>query len=603
MLSTGFRSRFMARRCFITGALLFLALVNYASSAAAIEPATGSFQRTWERTDQPVADGAASRTWMWGDGAFSVFARETYAGSWLPDAPSFPDQRLVQYFDKSRMEITDPNADPNSPWYVTNGLLVMELITGRMQTGDDAFEERLPAAVNVAGDYDDPRGPTYASFGSHLSDGEQAQETTVVRMIERDGSVSDDQAFAAYAVGTTHFAPETGHWIATPFWELMNATGLVYEDGAYTTGPLFLDPYYATGLPVTDAYWANVKVGDVQRDVLMQCFERRCLTYTPSNDPAWRVEAGNVGQHYYSWRYGWGLAVESGGYEPAGEWSWPDAQQPRAIVINPDGSLFASDNDSEIVPGGQIVQLDADGTLLNQFGGEIISNAVDLALAQGGDLLVLDGWTKEVHSFSPAGEHLASTSLTGSLSIEDYKFAPLALAVDPASGDIFVLTSSIYHPARPLASRVYRFSEDGALVDVWDVNVPGDKDPEPSGYGLALMDDVVYVISDTAGIASFSLDGAELKRLPGFTAAGIAAGPDGTLWLNRNVRTPDGAIEFHVQQIDVDDGPILRDWTVDGEVSDIAVDPETSGVVVTRVDEPSVLVYSLNPGPTAPAGI
>jgi hypothetical protein len=36
----------------------------------------------------------------------------------------------------------------------------------------------------------------------------------------------------------------------------------------------------------------------------MQCFERRCLTYTPGNDPAWQVEAGNVGQHYYAWRYG-----------------------------------------------------------------------------------------------------------------------------------------------------------------------------------------------------------------------------------------------------------------------------------------------------------
>ncbi len=26
--------------------------------------------------------------------------------------------------------------------------------------------------------------------------------------------------------------------------------------------------------------------------------------YTPSNAPAWQVEAGNVGQHYYIWRYG-----------------------------------------------------------------------------------------------------------------------------------------------------------------------------------------------------------------------------------------------------------------------------------------------------------
>ncbi|MCS7294077.1 MAG: thermonuclease family protein, partial [Dehalococcoidia bacterium] len=36
---------------------------------------------------------------------------------------------------------------------------------------------------------------------------------------------------------------------------------------------------------------------------LVQCFERRCLTYTPDNPPGWQVEAGNVGQHYYRWRY------------------------------------------------------------------------------------------------------------------------------------------------------------------------------------------------------------------------------------------------------------------------------------------------------------
>ncbi|HYI15383.1 MAG TPA: hypothetical protein VEX37_08330, partial [Thermomicrobiales bacterium] len=69
------------------------------------------------------------------------------------------------------------------------------------------------------------------------------------------------------------------------------------------TALLFESPYYATGLPITEAYWATVKVGGTPRDVLLQCFERRCLTYTPGNDPAWQVEAGNVGQHYYRWRY------------------------------------------------------------------------------------------------------------------------------------------------------------------------------------------------------------------------------------------------------------------------------------------------------------
>ena len=44
-------------------------------------------------------------------------------------------------------------------------------------------------------------------------------------------------------------------------------------------------------------------VGGIQHQVLVQVFERRVLTYTPSNPDGWKVEAGNVGQHYYTWRY------------------------------------------------------------------------------------------------------------------------------------------------------------------------------------------------------------------------------------------------------------------------------------------------------------
>ena len=37
---------------------------------------------------------------------------------------------------------------------------------------------------------------------------------------------------------------------------------------------------------------------------LIQAFERRVLTYTPANPAAFQVEMGNVGRHYYLWRYG-----------------------------------------------------------------------------------------------------------------------------------------------------------------------------------------------------------------------------------------------------------------------------------------------------------
>ena len=83
----------------------------------------------------------------------------------------------------------------------------------------------------------------------------------------------------------------------------MNSTGSVYEGGAFINSNLFENPFFATGRPISEAYWATVSVGGAQTDVLIQCFERRCLTYTPSNAPEWQVESGNVGRHYYDWLY------------------------------------------------------------------------------------------------------------------------------------------------------------------------------------------------------------------------------------------------------------------------------------------------------------
>ena len=48
-----------------------------------------------------------------------------------------------------------------------------------------------------------------------------------------------------------------------------------------------------------------VTVGGKEMPILFQVFERRVLTYNPANAPAFRVEMGNVGQHYHLWRHGW----------------------------------------------------------------------------------------------------------------------------------------------------------------------------------------------------------------------------------------------------------------------------------------------------------
>jgi hypothetical protein len=55
-------------------------------------------------------------------------------------------------------------------------------------------------------------------------------------------------------------------------------------------------------LPISEAYWTRARVGTIPRDVLVQAFERRVLTYSPDNPAGSRVEMGNVGQHYLAWR-------------------------------------------------------------------------------------------------------------------------------------------------------------------------------------------------------------------------------------------------------------------------------------------------------------
>ncbi|RIK42512.1 MAG: hypothetical protein DCC58_10925, partial [Chloroflexi bacterium] len=261
-------------------------------------PGTPAFQRVWERTDQPVASGATSRTWMWGPDAFTGVLQEEYA-----ESPG--GVRQVQYFDKSRMEVTHPDAVDDGLWYVTNGLLVVELISGWMQVGDDAFIKRSPAQVNVAGDADDPLGPTYATFALLLDDPAREHGATIYERVSRDGVVTEDPSLAVHNIQTAHLVevPGISHQVAAPFWTFMNSSGVVYQDGAYVEDALFINPFYATGYPITEAYWASVKVAGTYRDVLMQCFERRCLTYTPGNPPGFLTEAGNVGQHYHTWRY------------------------------------------------------------------------------------------------------------------------------------------------------------------------------------------------------------------------------------------------------------------------------------------------------------
>lgn len=145
------------KRTVLASVFAMLAAALLALQPALAAPAIGneSFLRVWTRQDYPVSQGLTDRSWTWGPAPISGIMRETYI-------EGIDGLRTVQYFDKSRMEINDPTANPNSLWYVTNGLLPIEMMTGRMQLGNNRFEQRGPARISAIGD--PGQFPTYADL-------------------------------------------------------------------------------------------------------------------------------------------------------------------------------------------------------------------------------------------------------------------------------------------------------------------------------------------------------------------------------------------------------------------------------------------------------
>jgi hypothetical protein len=295
------RRRLTAARATFAALLLLsalLATIPRASAAAAEDdPVTTGFDRVWSRTDTPQARG--DRTFMWGPQPLvRLVIMEPMAGLGLQN-----DMRPVFYWDKARMEVNNPSGDPADPYYVTNGLLVSEMVTGRQQIGVNPvqYADRAPAEVPF-GDLDDPTGPTFRSFQSHLQDAPLTEGQPVAQQIDRAGSVSQADAGD---VTCQVVIVETKHCIASPFWTFLNQQGTIfdYDTETLTSGALFDPLFYATGLPIAEPYWITVRAGGKLTRVLIQLFERRTLTYNPANAAASRVEMGNVGLQYYNWRY------------------------------------------------------------------------------------------------------------------------------------------------------------------------------------------------------------------------------------------------------------------------------------------------------------
>lgn len=307
------------RKVLLLGVLA--ALLISTQPAAARDPDEGAFRRVWAAIDGPVANGSAQRPWFWGPEPFMTFDEDYIEG--------IGGQRRVQYWDKGRMEISNPNDDPSDPWYVTSGLLPLEMIRGRVQLGDDEFERRDRAQIPIVGD-DDPRAnpdaPTYADFFLHTTvflDSRLQPVTNnpigpgnadsaapprfgdlVAQEVNADGRVVDNPELAAAYPGTriVYYDGVFSHNIPEVFWNFLQTVEQPPMNGSNRQDMRY-DWVYLIGHPASEPYWVQTLIGGVEQYVMVQVYERRVLSYNPNNPPGYQVEMANSGRHYYNWRY------------------------------------------------------------------------------------------------------------------------------------------------------------------------------------------------------------------------------------------------------------------------------------------------------------
>ncbi len=254
-----------------------------------------SFLNVWRRTDEPVRAGFAQRSWIYGGIPTGFrYLREPYEDG----------SRLVQYHDKARLEESGNGG-------VSSGLLVKELISGQMQIGDNKFEPRNPANEAIAGDAIEvnPNNPAYYSLFNVASlsndkriDNRSSGGVAVIESLNRAGEIGFDGNLGNFGVTYAYYENILGHNIANVFYDFLAQRGVVIGPNGYTTDTVF-DWISVVGLPLTEPYWTKATVGGEVKDVLVQAFERRVLTYTPTNADPFKVEMGNVGRHYFRWRY------------------------------------------------------------------------------------------------------------------------------------------------------------------------------------------------------------------------------------------------------------------------------------------------------------
>ena len=197
---------------------------------AGLAKAPAAIGDLWRKVDGTVGQNQSTRTWLYGPDVNKGMT-ENYS-----ESPS--SKRSVWYFDKARLEITRPSGDSKADWYVTSGLLPKELMSNKIQVGDNNFMPGPGAArVVIAGDLtNNPNAPTYQTFSKVSSLNNDRRAPNRVGMIDQEmlnvsGQVS--QVTPSANVRYAYYEPTLGHNIADVF---MTSFQTLPRDWLYIVG-------------------------------------------------------------------------------------------------------------------------------------------------------------------------------------------------------------------------------------------------------------------------------------------------------------------------------------------------------------------------------
>jgi hypothetical protein len=500
---------------FVCVAILVISLLQIPTTATATATpaiANPAFQNLWDYSDLPVANNPQTgRGYTWGPHSFGIL-EESYQ-----EAPN--GRRQVQYFDKSRMELS---ADGK---LVTNGLLTIELVSGQRQDGDATYTQKQPSTIQIVGD-DNRNGanqtaPTYASFKKVFSStpGEnRAEPATSVRLtIDHDGRVGQLPSGTGTAtVQTTiaYYDPVFGHNVPKAFVDFMQLHGQVADahGSKVAEGPVYTSNPTANvfGYAISEPYWTQASVAGRPQSVMVQLFERRVLTYTPGNADAFKVEMGNIGQHYYQWRYG------------TYPLSWMHTEQDSTfqhlagIALDSQANVYSIDADT-------IVKLDTNGKLLTRWGSTGSNDGQfqlpsAITVDSDNNVYVLDSGNSRVEKFDSTGHFLLkwgnagtgpgqfpqnTTNLVSDAQNNIYTFEYDTIDSSVASGN----------------SRVQQFNANGQLLKILKINNSPQPQQNLASSMTADRNGRIYIVFNHAHGASIGVSDINGNSIKSFSPA------------------------------------------------------------------------------------